>query len=219
MYIKSFLRWADNVSTWSGKVSAWLICVLMLAVSVEVFKRYIFNAPTAWIFDLNSMLYGTLFMMCGAYTLAQDGHVRGDFLYINMKPRTQASLDLALYFLFFIPGILALVYAGYTFGMESWRINEHSNVTSDGPPVYPFKLIIPIAGALVLFQGVAEILRCIVCLRSGEWPARLKDVEEIDVVGEQLAHSEFVDEESRHIAEQAHNIDEAAHQRGGAGKS
>jgi TRAP-type mannitol/chloroaromatic compound transport system permease small subunit len=219
MSVQSFLRLADNVSTWSGKVCAWLICVLMLAVSVEVFKRYIFNAPTAWIFDLDSMLYGTLFMMCGAYTLAQDGHVRGDFLYSNMKPRTQASLDLALYFLFFIPGIAALVYAGYTFGMESWRINEHSNVTSDGPPVYPFKLIIPIAGALVLFQGVAEIVRCIVCLRTGVWPARLEDVEEIDVVGEQLAQSEFVDEESRRIAEQAQNIDETAHQRGGAGKS
>ena len=219
MSVPSFLRLADNVSTWTGKACAWLICVLMLAVSVEVFKRYVFNAPTAWIFDLDSMLYGTLFMMCGAYTLAQDGHVRGDFLYSNMKPRTQASLDIALYFLFFIPGIVALVYAGYTFGLESWRINEHSNVTSDGPPVYPFKMIIPIAGALVLFQGVAEIVRCFVCLRSGEWPARLEDVEEIDVVGEQLAQSEFVDEESRRIAEQAQNIDEAAHQRGGMSKS
>ena len=219
MNIQSFLRWADNVSTWSGKACAWLIVVLMLTVSVEVFKRYIFNAPTSWIFDFDSMLYGTLFMMCGAYTLAQDGHVRGDFLYINMKPRTQASLDLALYFLFFIPGIVALVYAGYTFGIESWRINEHSNVTSDGPPVYPFKMIIPIAGALVLFQGVAEIVRCIVCVRTGTWPARLDDVEEIDVVGEQLAQSEFVDEESRHVAEQVQNIDEAAHQRGGVSKS
>ena len=219
MNVKSFLCIADNVSTWSGKAFSWLICVLMLAVSVEVFKRYIFNAPTAWIFDLDSMLYGTLFMMCGAYTLAQDGHVRGDFLYSNMRPRTQASLDLALYFLFFIPGIVALLYAGYGFALESWAINEHSNVTSDGPPVYPFKMIIPIAGALVLFQGMAEIVRCIVCLRRGEWPARLKDVEEIDVVGEQLAQSEFVDEESRRIAEQAQNIDEAAHQRGGMSKS
>ena len=213
MSVQSFLRTADNVSTWSGKICAWLICVLMLVVSVEVFKRYILNAPTAWIFDLDSMLYGTLFMMCGAYTLAQDGHVRGDFLYSNMKPRTQAALDLALYFLFFIPGILALVYAGYYYAGDSWRINEHSNVTADGPPVYYFKSVIPLAGALVMFQGIAEIVRCVVCLQTGEWPERLKDVEEIDVVGEQLAHSEYVDEESRHIAENAQQINDAAHQR------
>ena len=213
MSVQGFLRAADNVSTWSGKAFAWLIVVLMLVVSVEVFKRYMLNSPTAWIFDLNSMLYGTLFMMCGAYTLAQDGHVRGDFLYSNMKPRTQAGLDLALYFLFFIPGILALVYAGYYYAGDSWRINEHSNVTADGPPVYYFKSVIPIAGALVLFQGIAEIVRCVICLRTGEWPARLKDVEEIDVVAEQLANSEFVDDESRRIAENAQQINDAAHQR------
>lgn len=216
MTTQGFLRFADRISTWSGKAFAWLIVVLMLVVSIEVFKRYILNAPTAWIFDLDAMLYGTLFMMCGAYTLSQDGHVRGDFLYTNMKPRTQASFDLALYFLFFLPGVVALVYAGYYYGMDSWRIDEHSNVTADGPPVYQFKLVIPVAGALVMLQGIAEIIRCIVCLRTGDWPERLQDVEEIDVVEEQLAHSEFVDEDSRRAAiEQAHNIDEAAHQRSG----
>jgi TRAP-type mannitol/chloroaromatic compound transport system permease small subunit len=211
MSVKGYLRFADNISTWSGKISAWLIVVLMLVVSVEVFKRYILNAPTAWIFDLDSMLYGTLFMMCGAYALSQDAHVRGDFLYSNMKPRTQAALDLALYFLFFIPGIVALIYAGWGFAGDSWRINEHSNVTADGPPVYQFKTVIPIAGVLVMLQGLAEIVRCIRCLQTGEWPERLSDVEEIDVVEEQLAHSEYVDEESRRTAiEQAHHIDEAA---------
>jgi TRAP-type mannitol/chloroaromatic compound transport system permease small subunit len=219
MNVQSFLRVADRISTWSGKLFAWLIVVLMLVVSVEVFKRYILNAPTAWIFDLDSMLYGTLFMMCGAYTLSQDGHVRGDFLYTNMRPRTQAAFDLALYFLFFLPGVLALVYAGYYYGMDSWRINEHSNVTADGPPVYQFKMVIPIAGALVLIQGIAEIIRCVICLRTGEWPARLKDVEEIDVVEGQLANSEFVDEDSRRAAvEQVHQIEETAHQRGMGGK-
>ena len=214
MNVQRFLRFADNVSTWSGKTFAWLIVVLMLVVSVEVFKRYILNAPTAWIFDLDSMLYGTLFMMCGAYTLSQDGHVRGDFLYTNMRPRTQAGLDLALYFLFFIPGILALVYAGYYFAGDSWRINEHSNVTADGPPVYYFKSVIPIAGALVMFQGIAEIVRCIVCLKTGAWPERLSDVKEIDVVGDQLAQSEYVDDESRKMAmAQAHHIEDAARHR------
>ncbi|HEY1291193.1 MAG TPA: TRAP transporter small permease subunit [Burkholderiales bacterium] len=211
MTTERFLRAIDLVSDWSGKVFAWLIMVLTIVVSVEVFKRYILNAPTAWIFDLDSMLYGTLFMMCGAYALSQDAHVRGDFLYSNMKPRTQAGLDLALYFLFFIPGIIALIYAGWGFAADSWRINEHSNVTSEGPPVYQFKTVIPIAGALVMLQGVAEIVRCVRCLRTGVWPARLSDVEEIDVVEEQLAHSEYVDEESRRTAiEQAHHIDEAA---------
>jgi TRAP-type mannitol/chloroaromatic compound transport system permease small subunit len=215
MSVQGFLRTADRVSTWTGQLFAWLICVLMLVVCIEVFKRYILNAPTAWVFDLDAMLYGTLFMMCGAYTLAQDGHVRGDFLYGSMRPRTQASLDLALYFLFFMPGIVALLYAGYFYAADSWAINEHSNVTYEGPPVYPFKTIIPLAGVLVMFQGVAEIVRCVVCIRSGAWPERLSDVEEIDVVEGQLANSEYVDEESRReVIEKAHSIHDTAHQRG-----
>jgi TRAP-type mannitol/chloroaromatic compound transport system permease small subunit len=193
----------DQISYWSGKAFAWLIVALTLVVSIEVFKRYILNAPTAWIFDFNNMLYGTLFMMCGAYTLALGGHVRADFIYIYLKPRAQAALDLALYLLFFMPGIVALIYAGYGYAADSWRIGEHSTVTAEGPPIYHFKSVIPIAGALVLFQGIAEIARCIVCLRTGVWPPRLEDVEEIDVVEEQLAHSEFVDEESRRAALQS----------------
>src|ERR1043166_5533411 len=201
----------DEISTWAGKACAWLIMILMFVVCIEVFKRYILNAPTAWIFDLDNMLYGTLFMMCGAYTLAQDAHVRGDFLYGSFKPRTQATLDLILYILFFLPGVIALIYAGIDYAAISWRINEHSNVTAEGPPVYPFKTVIPIAGVLVLIQGVAEIVRCMVCLRTGEWPQRLKDAEEIDVIEQQLAGSTLVDEESRKRAiEDAHEIDEAA---------
>jgi TRAP-type mannitol/chloroaromatic compound transport system permease small subunit len=208
------LRAIEQVSAWSGKACAWLIVALTLVVAVEVFKRYILNAPTAWIFDLNNMLYGTLFMMCGAYTLAQGGHVRADFVYHALRPRTQALLDLVLYLLFFVPGILALIYAGTDYAAESWHIGEHSTVTAEGPPVYQFKAVIPVAGALVMLQGLAEIMRCILCLRTGAWPARLADVEEIDVVGEQLAHSAFVDEESRRVAmESAHAIDEAARHR------
>jgi TRAP-type mannitol/chloroaromatic compound transport system permease small subunit len=218
MTVQSLLHTIDGISTWVGKAAAWLIIILMTVVCVEVFKRYIMNAPTAWIFDLDNMLYGTLFMLCGAYTLAQNAHVRGDFLYSSMRPRMQAGLDVVLYIAFFIPGIAALIYAGYTFAGESWSINEHSNVTANGPPVYQFKAMIPVAGALVMLQGVAEIVRCIVCLRTGEWPSRLKDVAEIDVVGEQLANSQYVDAESRKIAiERAHEIDEAARQRGMGG--
>ena len=197
---------------------AWLIIGLMLLVCAEVFKRYMLNMPTAWIFDASNMFYGTLFMMCGAYTLAQNAHVRGDFLYSSFQPRTQAMLDLVLYIMFFIPGILALIYAGYSYAGDSWRIGEHSNVTADGPPVYPFKTVIPIAGSLVMLQGIAEIIRCIVCIRTGEWPSRLHDVSEIDVIEEQLAHSEHVDEESRKIAiSHAQDIEEAARQRGRGG--
>jgi TRAP-type mannitol/chloroaromatic compound transport system permease small subunit len=209
----------ERISTWSGKLFAWLVVLLMLVVCVEVFKRYILNAPTAWIFDLNSMLYGSLFMLCGAYTLAHDGHVRGDFLYGRMQPRTQAALDLALYVLFFLAGILALIKSGVDFAADSWRIGEHSNVTADGPPVYHFKAVIPVAGALVMLQGLAEMMRCVVCLRTGAWPERIKDVEEIDVVEEQLAQSEFVDEESRLAAGDAQSIDEAAKQRIAGGKA
>ncbi|MBV9954550.1 MAG: TRAP transporter small permease subunit [Pseudolabrys sp.] len=215
MYVQRFLFTVDEISTWVGKFFAWLIIVLMTVVCVEVFKRYVLNAPTAWIFDAENMMYGTLFMLCGAYTLAQNAHVRGDFLYSSMRPRTQASLDVVLYILFFLPGIVALIYSGWIFGMESWRINEHSTVTADGPPVWQFKFMIPLAGVFVMLQGIAEIVRCVVCLRTGEWPARLKDVAEIDVIEEQLAHSEYVDEESRKIAiEKAKDIDEAARQRG-----
>src|SRR3989338_1843085 len=214
MSAQRLLRAIDQVSYWSGKAFAWLIVGLTLVVSVEVFKRYILNAPTAWIFDFNNMLYGTLFMMCGAYTLAAGGHVRADFVYIYMKPRAQASLDLALYLLFFIPGILGLIYAGYDYAALSWRIGEHSTVTAEGPPVYHFKTVIPIACALVILQGLAEILRCVVCLRTGAWPSRLEDVEEIDVIETQLSHSEYVDEESRRAAvEGAHAIDDAARHR------
>jgi TRAP-type mannitol/chloroaromatic compound transport system permease small subunit len=218
MNVQSVLYAIDELSTWVGKVFAWLIVVLMTVVCVEVFKRYILNAPTAWIFDLENMLYGTLFMMCGAYTLAQNAHVRGDFLYSSMRPRMQASLDLFLYILFFLPGIAALIYSGWIFFGESWRINEHSTVTANGPPVWQFKFVIPLAGVMVMIQGLAEIIRCVVCLRTGEWPSRLKDVTEIDVVEEQLAQSEHVDEAARKLAiERAKGIDEIARQRGMGG--
>src|SRR4026207_1629079 len=170
----------DQISYWSGKAAAWLIVALTFVVAIEVFKRYILNAPTAWIFDFNNMLYGSLFMLCGAYTLARGGHVRADFVYIYLKPRGQASMDLILYLLFFIPGILGLIYAGYDYAAISWRIGAHSRVPAAGPPVYHFKSVIPIAGVLVMLQGLAEIVRCVECLRTGTWPARLEDVEGSD---------------------------------------
>src|SRR4029453_16647807 len=220
MNVQRFLHIIDGISTWVGKAAAWLIIGLMLLVCAEVFKRYVMNMPTAWIFDASNMFYGSLFMLAGAYTLAQNPHVRGHFLYSSMRPRTQAALDLVLYVVFFLPGIAALLYAGYDYAALSWRIGEHSTVTAEGPPIYHFKTVIPIAGALIMLQGIAEIVRCIVCLKTGEWPSRLHDVAEIDVVGEQLAQNEYVDEETRKIAiEGAARIDEMARQRGLGGET
>ena len=214
MNVQTLLHSADRISTWVGKAAAWLIVVLMVVVCAEVFKRYALNAPTAWIYDVNNMLYGTLFMLGGAYTLAHDGHVRGDFFYGSMKPRTQAWLDLVLYGLFFLPGIGALTWAGWTYFNESLAMREQTfNATP--LPLYPFKFVIPVAGAIVMLQGIAEIVRCIVCIRTGAWTPRLKDAEEMDVVEQQLAKSEYVDDEARRdVIAKARDIDEAAHQRG-----
>lgn len=199
MKIQKLLHTADAISTWVGKAFAWLIVVLMLLVVVEVFKRYALNAPTAWVFDASNMLYGALFMMGGAYTLAHDGHVRGDFLYGNFPPRKQAAIDLILYIVFFLPGIAALTWAGWTFFSESLAINEQT-FNADPLPVYPFKLMIPFAGAMVLMQGLAEIVRCVVCIQTGAWTPRLKDVQESDVVAQQLSSSESVDDEAKALA-------------------
>lgn len=171
----------DRVSTWVGRAFAWLVVALTVMISWEVFSRYALNNPHPWVFDAQIMMYGALFMMAGAYTLAHNGHVRGDILYGFFSPRTQALVDLVLYIVFFIPGVIAMVWAGYTYAAESWAINEHSSITADGPPIYPFKTVIPIAGALLLLQGLVEIMRCIVCLKTGVWPSRTEDVEEVDV--------------------------------------
>ena len=179
--MQNLLLFVDSVSTWVGKAFSWLIVALTLLISWEVFSRYALDHPHAWAFDVMIMLYGTLFMMAGAYTLSKNGHVRGDVLYGFFPPRLQAGLDLSLYLLFFIPGVVAFVWAGYNYAAESWVINEHSNITADGPPIYPFKTIIPIAGAFILVQGIVEIIRCVICLRQGDWPSRGEDVQEVDV--------------------------------------
>lgn len=171
----------DRISAWSGKLFAWTVVILTLLVCFDVTMRYIFNKPNQWVFDVAYILYGLLFMMAGAYTLSRNGHVRADMMYRTMQPRTQAWFDLVLYVLFFIPGIAALVYAGIEFAQASLAMKEVSSVTSSGVPIYPYKMVIPIAGALLLLQGVAEIIRCVVCIRSGEWPQRLHDVEEEDI--------------------------------------
>jgi TRAP-type mannitol/chloroaromatic compound transport system permease small subunit len=176
------LLFVDGLSTIVGKTFAWCIIALTLAICYEVVARYAFLAPTEWAYDVSYMLYGTLFMMAGAYTLARNGHVRGDFLYRTWSPRQQASIDLILYLLFFFPGIIALIYAGWNYFHLSYIIGERSSASPNGPIIWPFKAVIPITGVLMLLQGVVEALRCILCLRDGRWPQRLSDVEELEKV-------------------------------------
>ena len=171
----------DAMSTFVGKTFAWLIVALTLHTAWEVVARYVLNQPSSWAFDLQLMYYGILFMMAGAYTLAKNGHVRGDILYGFLPPRGQAGIDLVLYIVFFIPGVTALVWAGWNYAAESIAIQEHSSLMANGPPIYPFKSFIPAAGVFLLIQGFAEIIRCVMCLRSGEWPEREQDVQEVDV--------------------------------------
>jgi TRAP-type mannitol/chloroaromatic compound transport system permease small subunit len=179
--MQKLLLTVDKISTFVGQAFSWLIVALTLMISWEVFSRYALDHPHSWAFDVMIILYGTMFMMAGAYTLAKSGHVRGDVLYGFFEPRTQATIDLILYVIFFIPGVFALTYAGYYFAAESWAIHESSNITAEGPPIYPFKTILPLAGIFLLAQGVVEIIRCVICIRQGQWPSREEDVQEVDV--------------------------------------
>lgn len=178
--MQSFLLAVDRFSTWIGKTCAWSVVALTLLISWEVFNRYVLNRPHAWVLDAQIMLYGLLFMMAGAYTLSKNGHVRGDVLYGFLRPRTQAIVDLTLYIIFFLPGVIALTWAGWTYANESLAIREQT-FNADPIPLYPFKFVIPIAGAVLLLQGVVEIIRCIQCIQTGAWPVREGDVEEVDV--------------------------------------
>ncbi|NYT86794.1 TRAP transporter small permease subunit [Pollutimonas harenae] len=191
--MQKFLLTIDRFNTWIGQLFGWLVLALTLFVTYEVFSRYALGNPHAWSFDAMNMMYGGLFMMAGAYTLSKNGHVRGDVLYGFFPPRLQAGLDLTLYILFFFPGVIALVWAGYTYAAESWMINEHSTITADGPPIYPFKAIIPLAGIALLFQGFVEVVYCVKCLKQGYWTKREEDVEEVNV--EKLRELVHVDTE------------------------
>ena len=170
----------DRVSTIVGQFFAWSILLLTIAVSYEVFSRYALGRPTDWAFDASYILYGILFIMAGAYALARNAHVRGDFLYRAWKPRNQAAMDLVLYFLFFFPGIIAFIYSGYGFAAQSWFSHEHSAYSPAGPPIYHYKTIIPVTGVLLLLQGIVEVVRCLICIRTNGWPRRLHDVEELE---------------------------------------
>src|SRR5688572_10072449 len=186
-----FLFFIDSLSTWVGKAFAWLILVLTLGVSYEVLMRYVFRAPTTWAFDFSYINYGAMFLMAGAYTLSRGGHVRADVIYRFFSPRKQASFDLVLYIIFFLPAVAALIYSGWNYAATSIRFKEVSIFSPAGIPIFPLKALIPATGVLLLLQGIAEIIRCIICIREGVWPQRLHDVEETEsiILQEQKIHA------------------------------
>lgn len=180
--MERYIAFADKVSAWFGKTFAWVIMVMIFGVSYEIIVRKFLNAPTSWAFDVSYIMYGTLFMMGGAYTLSRNAHVRADFIYRLWKPRTQATVELVLYFLFFFPGVIALVLAGWKFVARSWRFHEVSIFSPAGVPVYQFKSVLIAAGILLIIQGIAQVFRCIVCIRTGHWIEAAPDVEELEKV-------------------------------------
>lgn len=180
--MEAYIGFADKLSAWFGKVFAWSVMVMTLGVGYEVVVRYLFRAPTPWAFDLSYMMYGTMFMMAGAYALSRDSHVRGDFLYRLWQPRTQAMVELVLYIIFFFPAVLALVFAGWKYASRSWRYFEVSTMSPANIPIFQFKTVIVAAGILLVIQGIAQVFRCLVCLRTGAWPRPIEDVEELEKV-------------------------------------
>ena len=174
-----YLDWVDTVSEWCGKLFAWCVVILTVVVCYEVFMRYVMRAPTRWAYDAGYMLYGAMFFMAGAYALARNAHVRADVIYRCLRPRTQGSIDLVLYLIFFFPAAFFFVYSGYTFAARSWVMGEVSSASPFRIPVYHFKTLIPIAGAFLFVQGVAETIRCIIAIRDDKWPPRRSDVKEI----------------------------------------
>lgn len=175
-----YIRFADSLSAWFGKSFGWLIILMTFGMSYEVLVRYFFNSPTPWALDISFMMYGTIFMMGGAYTLSRGGHVRGDFIYRTWQPKNQAKVDLVLYFLFFFPGMLALVFAGWKYAARSWSYAEVSVNSPAGVPIYQFKTVIVVAGVLMMIQGLAQVCRCIHCMRTNTWLAAEEDVEETE---------------------------------------
>ena len=175
-----FVHAIEGLSLWTGRAFGWCILILTLSVSYEVFVRYVLNSPTVWAFDMMIQMYGALFLMCGAYALAQDTHVRADVVYRLFPVRIQAGLDFLLYFLFFFPGIIALVWYGYEIASDSWRYKEVSFNSPASIQIYFFKSLIPLAGGLLAIQGIAELVRCVMAMRTGVWPERLADVKETE---------------------------------------
>lgn len=180
--MRRYIKFADSLSAWFGKSFAWLIVLMTIGTSYEVFVRYVLNKPTPWALDVSFIMYGTMFMMAGAYTLSRGQHVRGDFIYRNWQPKTQAKIDLLLYLLFFFPGVLALVFTGWKYSARSWGYTEVSINSPAGIPIFQFKSVMVAAGLLLVFQGIAQVFRCIIAIRENTWLQAEADVMETEEI-------------------------------------
>ena len=180
--MRTFIKFADNLSTSMGKAFSWCIVILMGGTCYEVFMAYVLNAPTLWNFDFSLQMYGAIFMMAGAYTLSTEAHVRGDVIYRLFKPRTQGWIDLILYFIFFFPGVLALAFYGWDYAAMAWKIKETSWNSPAQIQIYMAKSLIPLSGILLTIQGISEVFRSIICIQTGQWPARMVVAEETEKI-------------------------------------
>jgi TRAP-type mannitol/chloroaromatic compound transport system permease small subunit len=178
--LTKFIYGIEGLSVWVGRAFGWCILILTFSVSYEVFVRYVLNSPTVWAFDMMVQMYGALFLMAGPYALAQDSHVRGDVLYRLFSVRWQARVDFTLYILFFFPGMMALFWFGWEIASDSWRYKEVSWNSPARIQIYFFKTLIPVAGALLMLQGLAELMRCWKAMKTGVWMERLDDVKETE---------------------------------------
>ena len=180
--MRGYIHFADQLSTSIGKAFSWCIVILMGGTCYEVVMAYVFNAPTLWNFDFSLQMYGAIFMMAGAYTLSTEAHVRGDVIYRFFKPRTQGWIDLVLFIIFFFPGVIALVFYGYDYAALAWKIKETSWNSPAQINIYMAKTFIPLAGLTLTIQGVSEVFRCIICIQTGHWPARIVSAEETEKI-------------------------------------
>lgn len=175
-----FVTVVDKMSAWFGKAFAWCIMIMIIGVSYDVFVTKVFSSATNWAYEIAYMMYGTLFMMGGAYTLSRDAHVRADFVYRLWSPRKQAVVELILYPLFFFPAITALVFYGWFQAARAWRLSEIAISSPTGIPIYQYRSVIVAAGLLMFIQGLAQMARCILCIQTGEWLRARDDVEETE---------------------------------------
>ena len=180
--MRSYIKFADNLSTSMGKAFSWCIVILMGGTCYEVIMAYAFNSPTLWNFDFSLQMYGAIFMMAGAYTLSTEAHVRGDVIYRLFPTKVQGWIDLILYFLFFFPGVIALAVYGYDYAALAWKIKETSWNSPAQIQIYMAKSLIPLSGTLLVIQGISEVFRSIICIQTGHWPARMVSTEETEKI-------------------------------------
>lgn len=159
--IASFIHALDRFSELSGRLVAWLIFPMVLSLVYEVTARYFFNAPTVWAYDMTYILYGAFFMLGAAFTLKRGGHIRTDMLYSRWSVRTRGIVDSICYLVLFFPPLVALLWVGTGFFLTSFERGERVVSSPWMPVIYPLKAAIPIACALLMLQGLAELARSI----------------------------------------------------------